>query len=272
LVSQTWNHNKETSLIILPLLRMYRIDIISAIFLGSRPRFELELDNPAADPNLEDLERCNPICTRYQTKLSNLTGLQDLSHETIKVYRILRHLIMEKERVAGLQNIRTTYTALEWLQLHLYSFQVMYRLTAIVRYKIPDSPNQNALIYALFGLAGVAHILMFTCNAHLRLGDPISLSTRIRTGLEKINTQAFQIAYPEMTLWIVMIGGMASLGTEHIKWFIELLVELCRAAGIATTAELALTLNEFLWSDFYLTCPLFYGFWDDLRKGISECG
>ena len=83
---------------------MGRIDIISAIFLTSKPRFELELevDNPAPDPNLEDLDRCNLICARYQTKLSNLTGLQDLSHETIKVYRILRHLIMEKERVAGL--------------------------------------------------------------------------------------------------------------------------------------------------------------------------
>jgi hypothetical protein len=88
--------------------------------------------------------------------------------------------------------------------------------------------------------------------------------------LEEINTQALQIAYPEMTLWIVMIGGMASLGTENIKWFIKLLVELCRAAGIATTAELALALSEFLWSDFYLTCPLFDGFWDDLRKGIIE--
>lgn len=89
--------------------------------------------------------------------------------------------------------------------------------------------------------------------------------------MEKIDTRAFQIAYPEMTLWIVIIGGLASLESEYIKWFIKLLAELCRAAGIATTAELALALKEFLWSEFYLTCPLFDEFWDDLRKGIGEC-
>jgi hypothetical protein len=178
---------------------------------------------------------------------------------------------MEKERVAGLQIIGTTYERFPWLQLHLFSFQLMHRLIALTQHKIADSPNQNALVYALFGYAGLAHILMFTCNAHVRLGDPILVSTRIRTNLEKINIQAFQIAYPEMTLWIVIIGGLASLGTDHTKWFIKLLAELCRAAGIGTIAELALSLSEFLWSDFYLICPLFDGFWDDLRKGISEC-
>lgn len=162
------------------------VDIICAIVLGSKPRFELKLDSPAPDPNPEDLKHCNLICTRYQTKLSNLTGLQDLSQETLKVYRILRHLIMEKERVAGLQNIGiintryqwlqlhgTTNTGSQWLQLHLYSFLLMHQLIALVQYKIADSTNQNALIYSLFGNAGLAHILMFTLNAHLRLGDHI---------------------------------------------------------------------------------------------------
>ena len=250
---------------------MSRVDIMSAIILGSKPRFELELElnNPAPDPDLENLEPSNLIGTRYQTKLSNLTGLRDLSQETIKVYCILRHLITEKERTASLQNMKITNTEFELLQL--YSFRLMYRLIALVQYEIHDSLNQNTLIYGLFGNAGLAHIVMFTCNAPLRIGNPKSISTRIRTSLEMINIQAFQIAYPEMILWIVIIGGLASIGkTEDTKWYIKLLVKLCRAAGIATTAELAYSLAEFLWSEFYLLCPLFNEFWDDLGNEITE--
>ena len=77
-----------------------------------------------------------------------------------------------------------------------------------------------------------------------------------------IDVQAFQIAYPEMILWIIMIGGLGSLGTKDQGWFIKLLAKSCRAAGIAGTPELALSLTEFLWSEFYLG-TIFNEFWDD---------
>ena len=85
-----------------------------------------------------------------------------------------------------------------------------------------------------------------------------------------INVQAIQIVYFEMILWIIMIGGLASMRTKDTKWFIKLLAELCRATGIAKIAELVLSLTEFLWSEFYLLCPLFDEFWDDLGKEIGE--
>src|SRR5450756_1259987 len=88
------------------------------------------------------------------------------------------------------------------------------------------------------------------------------MSTRIRASLEETNClQSFQAAFPEMMLWIIMMGGLASIGTEEQGWFSKLLAELCYAADIVVTAELAMFLKGFLWSDFYLDHS-FKEFWD----------
>ncbi|KAH6712475.1 hypothetical protein BKA61DRAFT_736866 [Leptodontidium sp. MPI-SDFR-AT-0119] len=247
------------------------VDNLCSIAMNSKPRFELV--SPAPDP--EDLEPCTLLGERYKTKLSNLAGIQDLSQETIEVYRILRYLIAEKEMVLGSQKMGTEA---EFESLRSYTDQLMHRLIALVQHKIPKS-NQNAVIYSLFGNAALAHIVMFTRNATPRVGVPILMSTRIRTSLDIINLRSFQIAYPEMMLWIIMMGGLASIGTPDQGWFIKLLEESCRAAGIAGTAELALSLTEFLWSEFYLG-PIFEDFWDDvflaqaveIENDISEGG
>lgn len=117
-------------------------------------------------------------------------------------------------------------------------------------------------------------MMMFTCNVPILDSPvpqrgPVILSTRIRDILERINIPAFQIAYPEMMLWIIMIGGIASRGSENYPWFIELPAGSCRAAGIATKDELALFSREFLWSDFYLG-PVFNDFWHDFTKGVAK--
>jgi hypothetical protein len=196
----------------------------------------------------------------------NLTGLHALSKETIEVYRDLRRLIADKEPSAGFLKMGIAYP--DFISLQLDSYQLMYRLIALVQYKVPDS-NWNALIFGLFGNAGLLHILMLTCNAPLPLRGRILISTRIQASLGMINVPAFQIAYPEMMLWIIMIGGMASIGSEDNSWFIKLLAESCRVAGIAGTTELALFLTEFLWSEFYLG-PIFNEFWADVTKEIRE--
>ena len=74
--------------------------------------------------------------------------------------------------------------------------------------------DQNALVFRLFGNAAVAHILMFIYNFPPRSDTHILMSTRIRACLDMIDIQAFQLAYPELMLWIIIIGGLASLGTE----------------------------------------------------------
>jgi hypothetical protein len=247
---------------ILSQVRLDRVDIVGAIVLGSKPRFELV--NPIRlplHPTLEFLEPCSLLGARYKAKLSNLTALPDLSHEMIEVYRILQHLISKKERFAASQKM--DISEMEFQSLQSYCTQLMYRLIALIQYEVPSPLNQNALVFRLFGEAAVAHILMFTYNLPPRSGTHVLMSTRIRASLEAINVRSFQLAYPEMMLWIIMIGGLGSVGTGDQEWFIQLLAQSCHAAGIDGTAELALSLREFLWSDFYLG-PIFDELWDDV--------
>lgn len=165
-------------------------------------------------------------------------------------------------------------TDADFQTLQLYSFHLMYRLIALAQYKIPKESNQNALIYCLFGYAGFGYIVMFTCNvpilsSPLPARGPMLISTRIRAILERINIPAFQIAYPEMMLWVIMMGGIASMGSENCPWFIEQLAESCRVAGIVGTDELALFLAEFLWSEFHLG-TVCNEFWVGVTKKISK--
>jgi hypothetical protein len=71
-----------------------------------------------------------------------------------------------------------------------------------------------------------------------------------------------------MLLWIIMMGGLGSIGTEEQEWFSELLAELCFATDIVGTAELAMFLKEFLWSDFYLDHS-FKEFWDAVAVALE---
>jgi hypothetical protein len=247
---------------------MDRYDILGAILMGFKPHFQFELINATPDLELEDFEPNDLIRSRYKTRLSNLTGLQDRSQETMNVYCALRHLINEREKAAGVKGLAITNP--EYQLLQLYSLRLMYRLIALTQHKTSDLPNQNSVIYELFGNGGLIHVLMFTHNVAPHLGDLRLLSKRIQISLETIDMQAFQIAYPEMILWIIMMGGLGSIGTEDTKWFIQLLAKACRATGIATTAELVLFLTDFLWSEFYLPCPLFKEFWDNFREEMSE--
>jgi hypothetical protein len=160
-----------------------------------KPRFEIVSPTIYADP--EDLT----IGARYKTKLSNMTGLKELSQETIEVFSLLRHLLTEKEKVAAIQG--SEITDAEFQSLELYSHHLIHRLIALVQYENSNSskPRQNALIFKLFGNAGLAHIFLFTIKTPSTAPLSILLSTRIRTTLEKINIPSFQIAYPEVSLF-----------------------------------------------------------------------
>jgi hypothetical protein len=64
-----------------------------------------------------------------------------------------------------------------------------------------------------------------------------------------INLPAFQVAYPEMMLWVIMVGGLASITTVHQEFFTKILADACLAVGINNpTEELPVFLAEF-WAD-----------------------
>lgn len=238
--------------------------------MESKPRF-VELVDHVIPPSfdLQSLEPISPLAERYETQLYSLTGMQELSHETIEIYCILRHLIAKEERNGPSLKPRTTEGGtFEWLRG--YPDPLVHRLIALAQYQLPQSPNQNnAVIYKLFGNAGLAHIAMLTRNGPPWAYVPKLISSRVRTMSTRIRTcpeetnclRPLQEVYPEMLLWIIMMGGLGSIGTEEQEWFSELLAELCFATDIVGTAELAMFLKEFLWSDFYLDHS-FKEFWD----------
>jgi len=231
--------------------------------MGSKPRFSDKDDTPYANP--ADWKAFSDIGLRYRIRLSNLTGLEDLAQEIVEIYHILRHLIAEMQyrEEAQTQNPRISKEDFE-----LYTEQLMHRLINLVQYKTSDPINQDVLIFKLFGDAALAHVTNFICTP-ARRGSVLELmSIRLRVTLEVINVRAFQISYPEMMLWIMMVGGLAANGTPNHDWFVRLLSESCLAAGIKKVTELGILLSEFLWSDSYLH-PVCKNFWDDVSAALA---
>lgn len=238
-----------------------RTDAVGSIAMNTKPRFELsalpDIQNPA------DWEPYSHLALRYSTKLCNLTGLPDLSQETIEVYWGLRNLTATKDLISASQ-----LPAITRVEFHSYTGRLVGRLINIVQHEIPDSPNQNALIFRLFGNAALAHVVMFLRDNPV--GHPFSelLSTRIRASLEMIDIPTFQLRYPEMMLWILIMGGLGAIGTDNQWWFAKLVAEMCHTTGIARTTEISFFLMEFFWTDLYLY-PTYTEFWNDVAENVE---
>jgi hypothetical protein len=229
--------------------------------MNTKPRFELAALPPQQNP--ADWEAYSYLAQRYATKLCNLTGLTDLSQEMIEAYWGLHNLAVLKDLIFA--SHKSTITQLEY---HAYIGRLVIRLVNIVQYDVPDSPIQNALIFRLFGNAALVHVVLFMRDAPMHHSFCELLSSRIRTTLEAINVPSFQLQYPEMMLWVLIMGGLGSIGTDDQWWFAKLVAEACLAQGIANTSEIAFFLSEFFWTDLYLY-PMCSEFWDDVTMAVE---
>ena len=198
------------------------------------------------------------MARRYEAKLFNLTGLPDLSEEIVNIFWELRHLTAIKdvpsESVVEPDDA-SFLVAVERLER---------RITKLLRLGCLDVPNEDSLIYKLFGSAALIHIIIIIRQNPY----PLSMlpfcnlfSIQIRTLLETTNLQALQIKYPEMILWTLMLGGIGGVRTPNQAWCANLLVDACIVSGVRTRTEIALSLAEFLWTDLYLG-PFSMGFWN----------
>jgi hypothetical protein len=230
-----------------------RTDTIASIVTHTDPLLKLE---PQKQPG--NRAPYSPLAHRYQAKLFNLTGLPELSEETIKVFWELRHLTAIKESVSimGLdQEFASFLPAIERLERRIIKLLRLGRL---------DLPNENSLIYKLFGNAALIHILIFLRQVPVPLSMLTFsnfLSKQIRTLLETNNLLALQIQYPEMILWILMMGGIGGVWTLNQAWFANLLVDACLVSGVRPKTDIAFTLADFLWTDQYLDPLSSMGFW-----------
>jgi hypothetical protein len=151
--------------------------------------------------------------------------------------------------------------------------------------KLIQSPASESLIsssiYTLFGNAALLHIYMFMRDIPRGVPFLNLLSNRIRKSLELEDLKKLEFQYPEMALWILMLGGLGGIGTENRAWFAGRLAGACQALGIRGSEELAFALKDLLWSELYLS-PMTGGFWGDVGviqgleagyvvRGLSDC-
>ncbi|KAE9382069.1 hypothetical protein N431DRAFT_440857 [Stipitochalara longipes BDJ] len=250
---------------------IYFMDCFASIALDTKPRFhlintELILSEP------EHWGVYNRLVIQYKIKLSNLTGLPDLSKETIECYRILRNLIIEKTKCdkpgASLLSMGITKAKFE-----AYSNELLYRLTNIVRYKVPRSSNLNPgiLVSKLFANAAIAEVCSFIITPLRKSSSNEIISATLRKAFETtdIDIKSLLIICPEMTIWTIMIGGMLGSLTNNYEFFAQLLAKSCLVVGICSMRnELPVFLEDFLWSDLYFS-PIYEGFWDEVALALA---
>jgi hypothetical protein len=241
---------------------IHRTDTMAALIMESEPCIQQDQRTP---PSNVDWVLDSPSASRYQAKLSNCTGLPLLSQETIDVLKGLRYYTSTKD------NLPSSHEMAELQPILDGSGRLDRRLMKIIRLDILNPPDQMTVIFKLFGNAALIHQIMFIRQSPIRLSLTNILSSRIRILLEGADLSLLRAQYPDMMLWILVVGGIGGIGTPNQWWYAGLLVDACLAMGVRTREELVATLADFLWSDQYLG-PVAVKFWNDVIKSQGADG
>jgi len=244
---------------------MSRSDSTAAIVMETQPRFLLLSIN-------DDEERkphwdlYNSLTLLYEAKLFHLTGLRDLSKETIEVYWGMRDLTRRKEMAIHSK---------QRVEILLYSDiveRLIRRVIALLQSEALESPKHNVSIFVLFGNAALLHMYMFMRDTPREYPFCNLITTRLRTSIEAGPDLAYvQKEYPEMLLWILIMGGLGSSNKADRQWYAKLLAQACITSGLRGGNAIAYMLGEFLWSELYRS-PVTIGFWNDVTRAARTQG
>ncbi|KAH7363780.1 hypothetical protein BKA65DRAFT_545694 [Rhexocercosporidium sp. MPI-PUGE-AT-0058] len=233
-------------------------DTCVSIALNIRPRFELVQSK--RERGDDDWTPYSALARRYQSKLYNLTGQEELSAETIHLYSALRSVtpLPEREALAMIGDDNPT-------PVFQYKGQLerLERRSLALVLSASDSSNQNLVIYQLFGNAALIHALLFMRDSPASVPLARLLSDRIQRALEAVDLQIYLLQYPEMILWILIMGGFGATGTATQQNFAVILAESCLALGVVGGSEIASMVGEFLWYDLYCS-PMTMAFWNSV--------
>jgi hypothetical protein len=243
---------------------------VAAVALDAPPRFKLKdltPPSPAPEPTY------TPLTHRYKTKFSNLMGLPSLAEATISTYYSLYSLTALKDSICvspttspDAPSFETSAHTIESLERHCLSIIQSPLLNL-------SFPSPVHSIYPLFGNAALIHIMIFMRESPRRLPFARILSNRIRQCLEEVDLRVFQIQYPELLMWVCIMGGIGGVGTENQIWFAGLLAKAASGAGIVGLGGVKMVVGEWLWTRLYVD-ELSEGFWADfdVAQGMEEVG
>jgi hypothetical protein len=237
-----------------------RSDICTSIILETKPRY----DPIFVKKEISVANRIPPstLAHSYKTKIFELTGMYARSEELVNLHEDLRTLSYLKERAAysliegeEIDNIPFTDTA-EHLER---------RLVPLTQLEPLSNQTQGCSIYVLFGYAALIHLYLFIRDCSKDLPFSHLLSRRIRTVLERVDTQHLETQFPEMMLWIFIMGGLSgSLSLERV-WFANRTAYFCSELGLCGGDQIKYMLDHFLWSEVYRS-PVTERFWTEVAK------
>jgi hypothetical protein len=225
--------------------------------METQPRFQLASLDDEERP--ADWSLCSSLAFLYKAKLMHNTSLHDLSEELIEVYWVMRNVTGLKEVAIHLMQ------KVEFVSYSDMVERLERRVIALLQSEVLKSPGQNVSIFLLFGNAALLHIYMFMRDFPRGLPFFHLIAARLRTSIEGADMAYLHMDYPEMMLWILMMGGLGSTGTPNRGWYANLMAKACMAAGLRGGNGIAYALAEFLWSELYRS-PVTIGFWNDVAR------
>ncbi|KAH7418610.1 hypothetical protein BKA64DRAFT_205185 [Cadophora sp. MPI-SDFR-AT-0126] len=244
-------------------------DTCVSIALNIRPRFELvQGEEEQGD---DDWTPYSAIARRYQSKLYNLTGHEELAAECIHIYSTLRNVppLPEADALSMISKGNPTPVFKYKGQLERLERRALALILSAS--EPPKSSNQSQLIYQLFGNATLIHALLFMRNSPA--SGPLSrlLSDRIHKTLTTLDLHSYLLQYPEMLLWILVMGGIGAADTSVQQNFAAMLAESCLALGLVGISEIALMLEDFLWFEAYCS-PSTMALWSAVavEQGVGK--
>lgn len=243
-------------------------DTVAAVALDAPPRFTLKDLTPCSP--LPEPTYC-PLAHRYKDKLSNLTTLGSFAEETISIYQSFRALTAVKDAICFSP---TTLPDSPSFETKAHTIETLERqCLSIIQSPLlhPYSLSPINSIYLLFGNAALIHMMVFMRESPRRLPFARILSNRIRDCLEGIDLRMFQNNYPDLMMWIYIMGGLGSVGTDNQGWFASMLAEAVRCTGMVELRDLEIICGDWLWTKLYVDV-LSEGFWSDFEGAVRGRG
>jgi hypothetical protein len=231
--------------------------------MDTNPRFKWPIRDDEERPEEWGLK--SSLAMIYEARLFHLTGWQDLRKETVQVYSGIRNLMDLKNG-----NIHLT-RKVEFLPWSDMVERLERRVISILQSDVVKFGSPRFSIFRLFGHAAIFHIYMFMRDLPRGLPFYNLISDRLRSIVEVADLATLHKEYPEMILWVLLMGGLGSSGTPNRGWFAKLFAEICITAGLRGGNAIAYALADFLWSDLYLS-PVTIGFWNDVARAQGKEG
>ncbi|KAK0119237.1 hypothetical protein ONS96_012298 [Cadophora gregata f. sp. sojae] len=253
-------------------LKTSRIDSCASILLETPARFTLTLSPDEETPT--EWVPFSSLAQAYVSRLTTHTSIPNLSSEAISVYWGIRNVTQLKEMTSRLSQPPEILAYSDMVE------RLERRTVAILQSATLISSSPDTAILVLFANATSLHIYMFMRDMPLGISFLGTLAQRIRRALSSLTLSErdhLQTLYPEMCLWVYLMGGIGGLATDERIYFADLTKRICKTMALrggegdadVDMNDAEKCLGEWLWCEGYKGAST-EGFWVEFTSaGLS---